>query len=486
MLLFKLVERSLGIVSTIILARLLVPGDFGLVAMATAVVAMLELFSNFNFDVVLIREASVERRHFDTAWTFTVVIGTSIAVLLLALAPVMATFYSEPRLQAVISALAIAAFVQGFENIGVVAFRREMHFHKDFLFMIGKKFAGFCVTIPLAFLLRSYWALVAGIIASRVTGITLSYYAHPYRPRLSLAARQELLHFSKWLLASNIANFGRERAPDFIIGRVAGAHSLGLYNIAQEIVSLPTTELVAPVNRAAYPAYARLAGDVSRLRYTYLQVVSMVGLLALPAAIGLGLTADLFVPILLGPSWLESAGLMQILAVAGAIGALQSSSWSVCIALGKPRTLTYLGLTSLAVMVPLLMTLASWRGAEGAAWGYLALMSLLVIVTYALLLRDLTLRLSELMRVFWRPLVAIGAMTAIVLSLEAQWPEPSELTFQALRLGLVISAGAGAYSVTVLVLWLLAGRPDGAERLAMKKLWPMVRAHLPLQWTPKA
>src|SRR6185503_18986206 len=108
----------------------------------------------------------------------------------------------------------------------------------------------------------------------------------------------------KWLLFNNISNLGRDRSADFIVGRIAGSQALGLYNIALEIVTMPTTELVAPVNRAAYPAYARLANDLGQLRYTYLQVVSMVALLALPAAVGLGLTAKLFVPILLGPRWL--------------------------------------------------------------------------------------------------------------------------------------------------------------------------------------
>lgn len=479
MLLFKLTERSLGMISTIILARLLVPGDFGLVAMATAVVAILELFSNFNFDTVLIREASVERRHFDTAWTFGVIIGTAIASLLLLLAPVMASFYHEPRLRAVISVLAIAALVQGFENIGVVAFRREMTFHKEFMFLAGKKIAAFCITIPLAFTLRSHWALVAGIITSRVAGITLSYLVHPYRPRLSLDAHKELFHFSKWLLGNNIANFGRERSSDFIVGRIAGPASLGLYNVAQEIVMLPTSELVAPVNRAAYPAYARLASDIPKLRYTYLQVVSMVALVALPAAVGLGLTADLFVPILLGDNWGAAVGLMQILAVAGAIGALQSSSWSVFIALGKPRTLTYLGLGSLAIMVPLLIGLTSWKGAEGAALAYLTIMCLLVVVTYSLLLHDLALTLKGLLGVFWRPLIAIAVMAAAVLALHAVWGPAMDLGGRALRLTAAVGTGAGVYAAAIFALWSAAGMPDGAERLVVEKLWPMVRSRLP-------
>jgi lipopolysaccharide exporter len=480
MLLFKLADRSLGIVSTIILARLLAPGDFGLVAMAMAVVAILELFGNFNFDTFLIRQSGVDRRQYDTAWTFNVLVATCIALLLAAVASAMADFYNEPRLESVIFVLAIAAFVQGFENIGIVAFRKEMQFHKEFRFLLGKKLAGFFVTIPLAFIFRSHWALIAGIVSSRVVGMALSYLTQPYRPRFSLTAPGELFHFSKWLLFNNIANLGRDRSSDFVVGRIAGTQALGLYNISLEIVTMPTTELVAPVNRAAYPMYARLANDLGQLRYTYLQVVSMVALVALPAAVGLGLTAELFVPILLGPKWLDAVPLMQLLAAAGAIGALQSSSWSVFLALGKARTVTLLGLGSLAIMVPMLVVLTRWQGAQGAAIAQLTIMCLLVGVTYALLLRDLQLSLPALLGRFWRPLIGMLAMAAAVMGIEAQWAAADGLVAQMLRLMATIAGGAITYAATILVTWQVAGKPDGGERLLLAKLWPMVRARLPL------
>ena len=481
MLMFKLTDRSLGIISTIILARLLIPGDFGLVAMAMAVVAILEIFSNFNFDTFLIRQPGVDRRLYDTAWTFNVIIGVSIAAILVAISPLMADFYREPRLRDVILALALAALIQGFENIGIVAFRKDMQFHKEFRFLLCKKLTGFLVTVPLAFILRSHWALVAGIISSRLAGMTASYLTQPYRPRFSLAAPSDLFHFSKWLLFNNISNMGRDRSSDFIVGRIAGPQALGLYSIALEIVTLPTTELVAPVNRAAYPAYSRLLGDMSKLRYTYLQVVSMVGLVALPAALGIGLTAPLFVPLVLGPKWLDAVGLMQILALGGAIGALQSSSWSVFLALGKARTVTYLGLGSLVLMLPMLVFFTKQRGAQGAALAQLTIMCLLVVVTYWLLLRDLELGLGALLARFWRPLIGMAAMAAVVIGLEGQWQIAEGVVAELMRLALVAGGGALTYAAAVLLAWWASGRPEGGEKLILAKLWPMVRARLPLK-----
>jgi len=293
-----------------------------------------------------------------------------------------------------------------------------------------------------------------------------------------MAARGEMFHLSKWLLGNNITNFSRERSADFIVAKIAGTQGLGLYNMAQEIVTLPTSELVAPVNRAVYPMYARLLGDLSQLRRTYLQVLSMVAMIALPAAIGIGLTASLLVPILLGSNWLETIPLMQVLAVAGAIAALQSNSWSIFIALGKMRTLTYLGACSLVVMVPMLIVLTSLYGPLGAAVSYLVIMLLLVVATYTLLLRALSLNLGRLLTVFWRPLCGIGVMVVVVLALESQWTEAAGFASGVLRLAAAVSCGAGSYILSVLILWKFAGRPDGAERIVLEKLWPALNERL--------
>ena len=188
MVTFKTLERSLGLISMLVLARVLTPADFGLVAMATSLIALLELFSAFGLDTALIQHANAQRVHYDTAWTLNVLAGCTIALVMLALAWPASQFYREPRLTAVIAALSFGAAVQGCENVGVVAFRKEMRFDREFRFLLTKKILAFCTTVPLALWLHNYWALVAGTIMGRVGGVTLSYILHPFRPRLSLAA----------------------------------------------------------------------------------------------------------------------------------------------------------------------------------------------------------------------------------------------------------------------------------------------------------
>jgi O-antigen/teichoic acid export membrane protein len=171
----KFIERGIGFVSTLILARLLLPSDFGLVAMAMAVFAFVEIAGSFGFDLALIRQRDASRAQYDSAWSLSVGYGALSGVALLALAYPTAAFFKEPRLLPVMAVLAAIAFVQGLENIGTVDFRKEFRFGKDFQLMLAKKLIAFVVTLALAVIWRNHWALLAGIAASRVANCCVSH-----------------------------------------------------------------------------------------------------------------------------------------------------------------------------------------------------------------------------------------------------------------------------------------------------------------------
>ena len=163
MVVARLMDRSIGIVSTLILARLLVPGDFGLVAMATAIAGALELLGAFSFDLALIQKQNAEKRHYNTVWTFNVLFGCCCGALLILLAAPAAAFYRESRLPPVMVVLAASVAIAGFTNVGVVNFRKDLHFRNEFKFLFLKRITTFMVTIGFAFVLKSYWALLIGI-----------------------------------------------------------------------------------------------------------------------------------------------------------------------------------------------------------------------------------------------------------------------------------------------------------------------------------
>jgi len=164
---FRLLDRSVGLISVLVLARVLTPADFGLVAMATAMIAFVELFGWLGLDVALIQRPGATREHFDSAWTMNVLIGASVALVLLACGWPLAWFYDDPRLIALVAFLSLGPLVQGCENIGVVAFRKELSFDREFRFLLSKRLLSVAITIALALWLRSYWALAIGMVCAQ-------------------------------------------------------------------------------------------------------------------------------------------------------------------------------------------------------------------------------------------------------------------------------------------------------------------------------
>ena len=456
-------DRALGFVSTLVLVRILAPEDFGLVAMGTSVLVLLEMLSTFGFDAALIHRASSDRIHYDTAWTFNVLIGFTVALGLVLLAYPAARFYGEPRVRDVTLALAAAPIIQGLENIGVVAFRKELNFRAEFMWLTGRRLVGLAFVLPLAFLLRSYWALVAGAVFGRIAGVLLSYLAHPYRPRFSLAGRGDLLGFSKWVATVNILAFFLQRSSDLIIGRTLGSGPLGIYSISTEVASLPTTELVAPINRAVYPAFAKISRDRAQLKQEYLAVIGIIAFFAIPAAMCLAAVGAPVVLLLLGEKWLQAVPLIEALAFLGAVQFPYTNAYSVFLAVGKPEHQVKVHCIHVPVLVGLMILLASRYGIVGAAWATVITGFLVVPLSLSFVFRELGIRVSEFLRVVWRPASAAVAMYAAMAAAGHLAVAPGFLATLA-RLAMLVATGVAVYVFVVLSLWWSVGAPPAAER----------------------
>jgi len=462
-------DRGIGLASTIILARVLMPTDFGVVAMAMGVVALLELFAQFGVGEALIQRRDVDRAHYDTAWTFNVLLGCAIGTALLALAWPASIFYQHPSLVSVLVVLAAAPVIQGLENIGLIAFRRDLNFKADFLITTCKRLILFAITVSLALLLRSYWALVIGIVAGRALGVVLSYFVQSYRPRFSLAARSELFGFSKWVLGTNMLAFALQRCSDVVVGRLLGARALGLYNVGAEIATLPTSELIAPINRAVFPGFAKIAGDRPALRREYFTFIGFIALIGIPAAVGLASVAPIVVALVLGPNWLEAIPIVSIIALAGAVQLLQTTNYAVYLAVGRPSRQVVTLLVQITVLVPAMTYLASSNGIIGATYAFALCWTVSLPVALTLVLREIDGRISEFAREVWRPVVAASAM---YVALQYFHPGGESRTTAQLLTALLESVlfGGVVYVAVVLVCWLVAGKPVSSEMTILHQI----------------
>jgi PST family polysaccharide transporter len=475
MLVARLTDRAIGLASTVILARLLSPADFGLVAMAMAVIALIEVASAFGFEVPLIREAKPARTHYDTVWTLNLLFGCGCGAAIALAAWPAAAFYADARIVPIMLVLAAAWAVGGLANVGVVDFRRELNFAKEFRFLMFTRISSFAVTIPSAFIFQSYWALIAGMATGRVVNVVLSYLWHPFRPRICLKASRELFSFSVWLFVEKLAAFGNARLGDFLLGRTHGPTELGVYRLGEEIGYLPGSELVAPINRAFLPGASRLVESGRSMAQVLLSTNGIVALFSLPACLGIAAVADPLVRAMLGERWLAAVPIVQIMAVNAVFVSLWSTQQTALLAAGFPEAPGRVALARFAVFFPCALLLTPLSGAEGLA------LAVLVSSTWALGLgltmtsRRISFGFGPYFLSMWRPLTAATLMFFVVSWVtDGMTPSPSSL-LSLMHLAVAIAVGAFSYALLLALLYFISGRPQGAEQRLFEELRAWLR-----------
>jgi O-antigen/teichoic acid export membrane protein len=459
----RMAIKLLGILSISILARLLLPADFGLVATATAFVGIVQVLSEFSFDLALIRDQQAGRSEYDTVWTMTVIRGAVTATLLAAGSGVIADFFADERLQPIMLTLAISAFIDGFANVRTVDFRKDLNFRKDFFWLVSAKIVSFAVTVACALAWRDYWALVAGILSNTATRVAMSYALIPYLPRPTLTAWRDITNFSKWYLVSNIVSYLALRCDTFVIGKLRGPESVGLYSAASEIAGLVSTELILPIHRVLNPGLAKIAHDGTALRSAFLKVLSVTALVSLPAVIGLGTVATPLVQIFLGPNWMATVPLIQVLVFAHVISLTFSAFYPIYIVTGRQRTMFHASVLSF-VLLAFGMTTGVWfYGAIGAAYALVAASAAVFIVNLFWINQIFSLSAPTFLSAIWRPCAGTLGMAIIVQ--ECHDKLLGGISSPLATLAILVMVGSITYSGLVLLLWVASGRREGGETI---------------------
>lgn len=463
----RLGERVLGLMSTAVLARLLAPSDFGLVAMAMVFVAAADLLGAFGLDWALVRQKDLERRHLDTAWTIRTLLGLASFLVLVLIGGYVADFYREPRIQAMLVALGLSLLVGAIENPGVVIFRREMRFDKEFALRVSAKVAGMIVAVSMAFALHSYWALLFGTLAGRATSTVASYVMHSHRPRLTMAARAELMGFSTWLFIGNVLTFLRTRVVELSLGRIAGPKQLGLFAVANELSQLASTELAAPINRALFSDYVGRVDEPGEIGRAYLGAAPVIWAIGLPMAFGTYLVSAQVVMLLLGSQWTEAVPVLNLLAMAAVLGLLTTNALHVYWAIGRARLEAVVEGVAAVALLAGIWILVPGMGVIGGAWAVFISNAILVPLNFYLLKRYASVPYLATFGRLWRILVACGVMVMSVRSMAGNWV-PTTAGAALLQASVIAAIGAVAYTTSLWFLWRVSGRPDGPESAALR------------------
>jgi PST family polysaccharide transporter len=464
---YRWIERLLDFVSILVLARILAPDDFGLVAIAASFVTIIEGLSAFDVNKALIRARDEKRSLYDTAWTLSALRGVLTALIMLSIAP----FVTDGRVGAALAVLALSPLLTGLANPRFVMFERDLVYSKLAVLTLGAKVVSIAVTLWIAIVYRSYWSLIIGLLVGSLLSTLLSYVLRPYRPRISLARFSDIFGFSGWLSLTSVVTTLSMETDKIIVGRLLGLADAGLYFMTQKIGVLPTRELISPLQRILFPSFSELSQDEVRLRRAVLESINVLGSLSLPAGFGFALVASDFVPLALGEQWTAIVPLLTILVPYLGLRATLSMTLPCVMALGRTRLLFWVSFAYALVHLPLFIAGTALFGLLGAIWS-IALAGVLYSYLNAWLLqRTLGISLREILRQLKRPLFAAFLMLGAVLALESVLP--IDLVSEGpswLSLLIKVSVGGTVYCSALYGFWRLDGRPAGIERRLLQVL----------------
>lgn len=462
----RFLGRFVDFFTLLIMARVLTPADFGLTALALSCVAIVDMVLEVPVTQALVRLPQIDKSHLDTGFTLGALRGLAIALILLAAAWPFSRINGDPQLVPVILALAFAPIARGLASPGLIAFIRELGFLRNFLLETGGKLAAFCLAIGTLFLGGGYWALVVNFVAAPVFAGAISYVLAPYRPALSLARLPDFAGFVGWFTSAQLVSAVSWQFDRLLLGP-GDKEALGRYAVAADLSVMPTQSLIGPALQPIMAAFVRIKAESERLRLAFLKAARFSMLASAPCSLGIALTADLIVEVLLGPKWHGADWLLSLLSLSVMATPYFQTLYSLSLALGRPEVIFRLNLGDLAIrVVAVALGFLQW-GVIGMAAGRLVAAAIMAGFYMRQLRSLLSIGVTEQLLNLWKIAVAAAVMSLGVLGLRAAvagWQPPAIV-----ELTLVAVAGALLYGAVLLAcgLWLAIG----AGRIELIDRW---------------
>ena len=447
----NVLDRGLQLLMIAILARMLTPADFGLLGIALLTLTAFKRFSNIGFDQALIQKASGNvDGYLNTYWSIEILRGLLLAGILVLVAPLVAGFFDEPRATPILRVIALTPLLLGLRNPGIVYFKKNLEFHKQFVYTMSGSVTNFVVALAVALATQSVWALVLGYVASDAARMLASYAVHGYRPwpDFDLEIARDLFGFGKWITGSESVYFLINQGDDAVIGWLLSAASLGLYQVAYQFAKAPATEISQIISSVAFPAYSKLQDDIPALRSAFYRTLQVTMVISFPASVGIATVAPTFVEAVFGTDWLPMVPVMQLVAVYGLLIALGSAYSPVWKALGRPDYMVKLGAFRLVLTAAIIIPATREFGIVGAAAAVLGVYVFPVMpIDVYLVIDSVETSLGRLLREMSYPAVASLLMGGVVLWLQATLSLP----WVFLELVVLVGAGGAVYGAAVLL-----------------------------------
>ncbi len=412
-------KNAVSLLSFLILARLLSPEDFGILAVILVIPNFMILISTTGLETALIQKREDPTPYLNPIWTIGIIKSFAIFFIIFFLAPLITAFFQIEQAATAVRLSGIVVLLTGTSNVAQLFFFKNIDFKKIFIRDISGAIAYSATAVTLAIYYRSFWPLFIATLVQYAVGNASTYFLHEFRPRLSLEFKKlfHLIGYSKWIYGQNLVDRLSPTIENSFIAKIMGASDVGLFTKAKSLVSIPTAPFYNIIDRVAFPSYARVQDSCEKIKNGLLKSLDILFFISVPIAFIFVMAGRDIILIFLGEKWIGMDLPLRIVAVAFAVGAFSSSALPIFNAVGKPKVRFGIMLVNLGTLVISLLALTPPYGVAGAAAALLITHTTTSFASIIMLKKIIGVKLSEIIKPSLIPLTASGA----ILIVERLW-----------------------------------------------------------------
>ncbi len=369
----RIVQQVTQFITTVLLARLLVPEDFGLLGMTIALVGFGNLFAEFGFGTALVQRSLLREDHLISAFWVMLAAGLSISSLFFLTAPAIAWFYESPPLMELARVFALSPLLVALAAVPRALLRRSLAFSQLALIEVGATVFSGVLAVILAFRGWGVWSLAAQVLAMQAFILAATFALAAWRPLFcfSMPAVREILPFSSNLTGFGAVNYWARNIDDLLVGKFIGSAGLGIYTRAYALMLLPVTQVTTVVGDVMLPVLSSMQADHPRARALFLRMVGLVAFVAFPLLAGLLVLAEPFVLALFGSQWVEIVPVLRVLCLVGIVQAVCNPVGWIYQSQGRTDLMFRWGVAATVVLIACLTAGAAVGTLSAVAWAYL-------------------------------------------------------------------------------------------------------------------
>lgn len=427
-------QRIIGFASFLVLARLLRPQDFGILAILLIVPNFIILVSTTGLETAIIQKKDDSTDYLNPIWTLNIFKSFALFLAIFFSAPLIADFFNMPEILLAARLSGLIVLASGTANVAQLFFFKDLDFKKIFIRDTASSIAYIAISLGLAVYYRSFWPLFWGTVALHLAATVSTYFLHEFKPRFNFQFKKlfNLVGYSKWVYAQNIVDRISLTVENSLVAKMLGASDIGLYTKAKSLASVPISPFYNIINRVAFPAYAYVQDSYEKIKDGFLKSLDVLFFISVPIAFLFIEAGSRLILLLLGEKWINMDLTLKIITLAFAVSAFYTSALPIFNAVGKPGFRFWIMLINLISLSLLLLVLIPVYGLSGAAFAVLLSSALTSFVSVMALAKIIYIKFVEVIKSPLAPLIA-SLMTLMAGRIALKYLQPlTDITFAVL------------------------------------------------------